>query len=101
MVSFTDLITKYIPEYSDRYSVSKVFVDKNKVNFDLLSRMYDESRPYEALYLLFYGNNGLNGAGVDYWDSKKSEEVYKKALDTGKTWEEVIGFKGFKRGELY
>lgn len=57
-----------------------------------------KTRPYAAKYAQLYGTWGLMSEDwpvivVQDKGFKNSEEVYKKCLEEGKTWKELLGYR--------
>ncbi len=103
IVPFSEFIRDYWEKYISKSEISSKtgLVGKNgAVNMGKFQNMYDESQPYMMAYYLVHGDVGLKSASPSYWNAERSEPIFKKALDSGKTWEEVIQYKEPKKGEL-
>jgi len=103
-VPFSRFVRDILPKYIDEQGMSEKtgLVGKyGKIDIQKLQNMYDPNQPYMIAYYVVHGDMGFKSFAPTYWDRNKSEPLCKNALDEKKTWEEIVGFKGYKKGNLY
>lgn len=102
-VPFYEFMVEIWSKYVANKGVSAktgIVAKDGKVNMRWVQDHYDPSRPYMMAYYLIHGDYDLIGSDVSMWNRENSEPIFKRALDEGKTWQEVTGYKPPKKNEL-
>jgi len=103
IVPFSEFMSDFWIKYISKNGVSEKtgFVNQyGAVDVGKIRKMYDVSQPYMMAYYIIHGDIGLKST-PSYWSFDRSEPIFKQALEEGKTWQEVTGFDGYKKGNLY
>jgi len=91
--------------FNDCEVFKKMFLSKGgKIDLERLESTWDvfQGRKYCMKYYMTHGDiMPTFGLPEKYQDPKFSEDVYKKCLETGETWQEETDYEPPPEGELW